>query len=49
MKVIVIKRKDYIAICKDGKKLIINKNNKLFNEYNNLSIEEIKKIYQGDL
>ena len=49
MKIIVIKRKDEIAICKDGKKLIINKNNKLFNEYNNLSIEEIKKIYQGDL
>ena len=49
MKIIVIKRKDYIAICNDGKKLIINKNNKLFNKYNNLSIEEIKKIYQGDL
>lgn len=43
MKVIVIKKKDSITICRDGKKLIIDKNNKLFNKYNNLSIEEIKK------
>ena len=48
MKIIVIKRRDSIIICKDGNKLIIDKNNKLFNKYINLSIEEIKNVLKGN-
>ena len=39
---IVIKKKDKILIYKTQSKLIINKNNKLFNKLINLSIEQIK-------
>ena len=48
MKIIVIKRKDSIMICRDGNKLIIDKNNKLFNKYINLSIKKKKKCIEGD-
>jgi hypothetical protein len=46
MKILVAKNEDIIAISFNGRKLIIDKNNKLFNELINLSKEEIKKFYE---
>lgn len=43
--VIVLKKKDIIMVVSDNSKLIIDKNNKLFNKLNKLSKEEIKKWY----
>ena len=43
--VIVLKKKEVIMIVSDNSKLIIDKNNKLFNELNKLSKEKIKEWY----
>ena len=43
--IIVLKKKEIIIVCFNGSKLIINKNNKLFDKLNKLSKEEIKKWY----
>lgn len=43
--VLVAKMTDKIIISKDGKKLIINKDDLLFDKLNNLTKEEIKKWY----
>lgn len=45
MNVLVSKNENFITISFDGKKLIINKNNILFEELNKKSKEEIKKWY----
>lgn len=47
MKILVVKNEDEIIISKDGKKLIIDKNNELFNILNPLSKEDIVKFYEG--
>ena len=43
--IIVLKKKEVIMIVSDNSKLIIDKNNKLFNELNKLSKEKIKEWY----
>lgn len=45
-KILVIKNNDCISIYYDNSKLIINKNNKLFNSLNKLSNEEIINWYK---
>ena len=42
--IIVLKKKDKILIYKTQSKLIIDKNNKLFNKLINLSVEQIKEF-----
>lgn len=46
MKILVAKNEDIITISCNGRKLIIDKNNKLFDELINLSKEDIKKFYE---
>ena len=41
MKILVVKNEDNIIISKDGKRLIIDKNNELFNTLNPLSKRRI--------
>ena len=45
IKILVTKRKDYIMIVVDGKKLIIYKSDELFETLNDLTKEEIKDWY----
>lgn len=45
MSVLISKNENFITISFDGKKLIIDKNNILFEELNKKSKEEIKKWY----
>lgn len=47
MKILVVKNEDKIIISKDCKKLIIDKNNELFDILNPLSKEDIIKFYEG--
>lgn len=47
MKILVVKNEDNIIISKDGKRLIIDKNNELFNTLKPLSKEDIIKFYEG--
>ncbi|WP_179417145.1 hypothetical protein [Clostridium beijerinckii] len=48
MKILISKTEELITISLDGKKLLINKDNKLFNKLIILSKEEIKELYQKD-
>jgi hypothetical protein len=48
MKILVSKTEELITICSNGKKLLINKDNKLFYKLNELTKEEIKELYQKD-
>lgn len=47
MKILVVKNEDNIIISKDGKRLIIDKNNELFNTLKPLSKGDIIKFYEG--
>lgn len=46
MNILVAKNENIITISFNGKKLIIDKNNKLFNELINLNKEQIKEWYK---
>jgi len=48
MKILISKTDDLITIICDGKRLLIDKNNELFNKLIELTKEEIKKIYEKD-
>ena len=48
MKVLISKTDDLITIVADGKKLLIDKNNDLFNKLIKLTKEEIKELYKKD-
>lgn len=46
MKILVSKKEDLITISADGKKLLINKDNKLFEQLIKLPKEDIKIWYE---
>ena len=48
MNILVSKTDDLITIVADGKKLLIDKNNELFNKLIKLPKEEIKELYRKD-
>lgn len=48
MKILVSKTDDKITISNNGKKLLIDKNNELFNKLIKLTKEEIKELYKKD-
>ena len=48
MNILVSKTDDLITIVADGKKLLIDKNNDLFNKLIKLTKEEIKELYKKD-
>ena len=48
MKILVSKTEDIITISCDGKKLIINKEHKLFEKLKDLPKKDIKELYQKD-
>lgn len=48
MKILVSKTDNLINVVCDGKKLLIDKNNKLFNKLIKLTKEEIKELYRKD-
>lgn len=48
MNILVSKTNDLITIVSDGKKLLIDRNNELFNKLIKLTKEEIKELYKKD-
>lgn len=42
---LVSKNKNYITICNGGSKLIINRNQELFEKFSKMTIDEIKIEY----
>lgn len=48
MKILISKSDILITVVCDGKKLLINKDNKLFERLINLSKDEIKVLYEKD-
>lgn len=46
-KILICKNDEYIMISQNGKNLIIEKNNKLFNQLKGLNKEEIIKWYNN--
>lgn len=48
MKILISKNNELITLSIDGKKLLINQDNKLFEKLINLSKDEIKELYKKD-
>ena len=48
MKVLIAKTENLITISMDGKKLLINKENELFEKLILLSKDEIRQLYEKD-
>jgi hypothetical protein len=48
MKILISKTEELITISSNGKKLLIDKDNKLFVKLIDLSKEEIKVLYEKD-